>query len=294
MGGGKGGFGKGGPKGGFGGPWKGWGKGADKGKGKGWTADATKGGGMGKGVGGKGYQGTCWTCGQVGHKAGEGKCGGKGGAERAVQEVGEWPREAADGLEVGGVWFVGQVAKAEDRVEAEARVAGQQPRKRRNWQRSETQLGAAPFTAGGGARRGEDTEVFVGAVEKKHMEMGFEVCDVQRALAAVSRITAKGNRVAFGPETEDNFIENVKTGQKIQMRKKGGAYVVDVALVGSGQKTEITIDSAAEESVCPEDWAKEFETTKLQVGEEMTLVSANGGTINHYGKRKVIFEASVF
>ena len=155
-------------------------------------------------------------------------------------------------------------------------------------------MGAAPYAAGGGARRGEDMDVFIGAVEKKHMEMGFEVCDVRRALAAVSRITAKGNRVAFGPETEDNFIENVKTGQKIPMRKKGGAYVVDVALVGSGQKTEITIDSAAEESVCPEDWAKEFETTKLKMGEEMTLVSANGGTISHYGKRKVIFEASVF
>ena len=70
--------------------------------------------------------------------------------------------------------------------------------------------------------------------------------------------------------------------------------MVDVALVGSGQKTEITIDSAAEESVCPEDWAKEFETTKLKMGEQMTLVSANGGTISHYGKRKVIFEASAF
>ena len=129
----------------------------------------------------------------MGHKAGEGKCGGNGGGERAVQEVGECQSEVVEGVEVGGVWFVGQVAKAEDSVEAEARVAGQQPRKRRNWQRFGTQMGAAPFTAGGGARRGEDTEVFVGAVEKKHMEMGFEVCAVRRAVAAVSRITAKGN-----------------------------------------------------------------------------------------------------
>ena len=111
------------------------------------------------------------------------------------------------------------------------------------------------------------------------MEMGFEVCDVRRALAAVSRITSKGNRVAFGPEEDDNYIQNVKSGQKIKMRKKGGAYVVDVVLVGSGKKTEITIDSAAEEAVCPEEWASEFETTRLKKGEEMSLVSANGGKI---------------
>ena len=41
------------------------------------------------------------------------------------------------------------------------------------------------------------------------MEMGFQVCDVKRALAAVSRITAKGNRVSFGPDEGDNFIQNV-------------------------------------------------------------------------------------
>ena len=136
--------------------------------------------------------------------------------------------------------------------------------------------------------------VFIGAVEKGHMEMGFEVCDVRKALAAVSRITAKGNRVAFGPREEDNYIQNANNGKRIQMRRKGGAYVVDVALVGSGQKAEITIDSAAEESVCPEDWTKEFEMTKLKDGEAMTLVSANGGKINHYVRRKVLFDASVF
>ena len=126
------------------------------------------------------------------------------------------------------------------------------------------------------------------------MEMGFQVCDVKRSLAAVSRITAKGNRVAFGPAEEDNYIQNVKTGKRIKMRRKGGAYVVDVVLVGSGQKTEITIDSAAEESVCPKDWAAEFKMADLQEGEEMTLISANGGKIDHYGKRKIVFEAPVF
>ena len=125
------------------------------------------------------------------------------------------------------------------------------------------------------------------------MEMGFQVCDVKRALAAVSRITAKGNRVSFGPEEDDNYIQHVESGKKIMMRKKGGAYVVDVVLVGSGKKTEITIDSAAEEAVCPAEWAAEFGTTQVKKGEEMSLVSANGGKIEHFGTRKVIFEAPV-
>ena len=142
----------------------------------------------------------------------------------------------------------------------------------------------------GGARK----EVFIGAVDQGYMEMGFEVCDVRRALAAVSRITSKGNRVSFGPEEDDNYIQNVKSGKKIKMRKKGGAYVVDVVLVGSGKKTEITIDSAAEEAACPEEWASEFKTTRVKKGEEMSLVSANGGKIRHFGKRTAIFEASVF
>lgn len=91
--------------------------------------------------------------------------------------------------------------------------------------------------------------------------------DVRKALAAFSRITTKGNRVAFGPLEEDNYIQHVNSGQRMQMRKKG---------------------------VCPEAWAKEFETTKLKEGDEMTLVSANGGKKNRYGRRKVTFEAAFF
>ena len=69
---------------------------------------------------------------------------------------------------------------------------------------------------------------------------------------------------------------------------------MDVALVGTGQGTQITFDPAAEEAVCPKDWAAEFKMAELQEGEEMALISANGGRINHYGKRKIVFEAPVF
>ena len=177
---------------------------------------------------------------------------------------------------MGGVWTICQVAKVEATEEASKMVA-----------RSSTGRWRRRFQT-------QTNETFVGAVEKGHMEMGFQVCDVKRALAAVSRIAAKGNRVSFGPEEDDNYIQNVKTGKRIKMRRKGGAYVVDVVLVGSGRKTEIAIDSAVEEPVCSKDWSQEFEMAELLKGEEMTLVSANGGKINHYGKRKVIFEAPVF
>ncbi len=45
----------------------------------------------------------------------------------------------------------------------------------------------------------------------------------------------------------ESYIQNVATGKKIEMRKKGRAYVIDV-VTENGRKEEITIDSAAEES----------------------------------------------
>ena len=59
-------------------------------------------------------------------------------------------------------------------------------------------------------------------------------------------------------------------------------------------KRQITIGSAAEDAVCPQVLAKEFDMIKVKEGDEMKLVSANGGKISHYGRRKVIFEAPVF
>ena len=51
--------------------------------------------------------------------------------------------------------------------------------------------------------------------------MGFQVSDVQKPLAAVWRIADKGNLVQFGPNPEDNFIQNVITKRKIPMIKNG-------------------------------------------------------------------------
>ena len=59
------------------------------------------------------------------------------------------------------------------------------------------------------------------------MSLGFQVSDVQKPLAAVWRIAEKGNIVQFGPREEDNFVQNVKTGKKIHMVRKGRSYVIE-------------------------------------------------------------------
>jgi hypothetical protein len=56
--------------------------------------------------------------------------------------------------------------------------------------------------------------------------------------------------------------------------------------VGSG---DITVDSAAEESVCPKEWGKAFgmdTPTKW-----MQFANASGGKMNHYGERRTTFKA---
>ena len=49
----------------------------------------------------------------------------------------------------------------------------------------------------------------------------------------------------------------------------------------SGGKAEVTIDKAAEESVCPKDWGDMFELIDVEAGKEMKLRNANGGKIEH-------------
>ena len=61
--------------------------------------------------------------------------------------------------------------------------------------------------------------------------------------------------------------------------------------MGDGRgKTFTTVDSAAEESVCPKAWGDHFGTEDVRPGEEMRLVNANGGKIAHYGSRRVAFK----
>ena len=122
--------------------------------------------------------------------------------------------------------------------------------------------------------------------EKSILGLSFQVADVRKPLIAVKRITEKGNHVRFGPNPEDNFIENKKTGDKMQLHSNGkGSYIMEVMFVG-GARTSIVVDSGAEENVCPWDWGMELFGTK-DPSQWMNFRKANGGPIEHYGARDV-------
>ena len=154
----------------------------------------------------------------------------------------------------------------------------------------------------------EVNETFVGAVTKDSqlMTMTFQVAGVKKALAAVSRICRAGNLVQFGEESSECFIMNKKTKKKVMMKRIRGSYAINVEFVrripGSGGdsklevigKEVITVDSGAEESVCPLGWGESFGLQKVKPGHEMRMINAGGGVMPHFGSRKVQFAAADF
>jgi hypothetical protein len=121
------------------------------------------------------------------------------------------------------------------------------------------------------------------------LSLGFQVADVHKPLASVQRIVEKGNHVEFGPSPEDNFIINKKTGSKLMLKPNGrGSYLMEVNFVGGG-KTEITVDSGAEENVCPWEWGEQFGI--LPADRWLRFRNASGGFMAHHGKREVLVEA---
>ena len=96
--------------------------------------------------------------------------------------------------------------------------------------------------------------------QRRKMKIRFQVADVKKPLMAVKRIVENGNRVGFSEG--GSYIVNDKTGDKLRLRENGkGSYIMDVDSVGGG-KGEITVDSGAEESVCPSGWGEQFGVTK--------------------------------
>ena len=54
----------------------------------------------------------------------------------------------------------------------------------------------------------------------------------------------------------------------------------------SGLSAEITVDSGAEENVCPWGWGEEYETYEPRTW--MKFRNASGGLINHWGEREIV------
>ena len=118
------------------------------------------------------------------------------------------------------------------------------------------------------------------------MRLHFHVADVSKPLLSVKRIADCGNAVHFGPGEHDNYIYNPESGHKVMLREtRSGSYVLDVALAESG-RTEITVDSGAEDNVCPTDWAPEFPCGHAAVMKQFR--GANGHAIRHWGDKEVL------
>ena len=104
------------------------------------------------------------------------------------------------------------------------------------------------------------------------------------------RISTVLPRIVFSES--GSFIINGKTGDKLKLRENGrGSYIMDVNLVGGG-KGEITVDSGAEESVCPKDWASRFRVNEGVP--KLRFRGADGNLIKHHGERLVVVTSEGF
>jgi hypothetical protein len=156
--------------------------------------------------------------------------------------------------------------------------------------------------------RVEVNERFIGVVtkEEQSMTMTFQVAGVKKALAAVSKICKAGNIVQFGDEAADCFIMNKASKKKVMLLRKRGSYILNVEFVRkvigpNGEerfetmgKELITIDSGAEESVCPLGWGESFGINPVRPGMELRMINAGGGVMPHFGSRKVQFASTGF
>ena len=240
---------------------KGKGKGQDKGKGKGkgWQgADGGKSGGkggakaQGKGAVGKGYQGTCWNCGKVGHKSAE--CW-QGRSAAAVDEV-EDEEEGEQRRSVDSVWMIASVEEAE-------------------WEK--------PKKTGKRSNRVRfDRKVEVSNAWRA-LEVVEEEEEEQEEVEAADEVRTKDD---VGPPPVP--IGRRSGARRTACRCCPGEQVtVDIASVEK-KKTKITVDSGAGVSVWPASWGCPGKT--LSGKSMIKLEAANGTPIKTYGEKLVKFE----
>ena len=79
----------------------------------------------------------------------------------------------------------------------------------------------------------------------------FSISNVQRPLAAASKVAGQGNRIVL--EGSGGYIESIATGDRIALRLERGVYVFDVVLP-NGERAVVALDSGAGVCVWPEAW----------------------------------------
>ena len=62
--------------------------------------------------------------------------------------------------------------------------------------------------------------------------MAFQATtEVQKPLAAASKIAAKGNRIVLEALGTDSYIENKQTGKRIPLTIKNGVYMMEMLVM---------------------------------------------------------------
>ena len=69
--------------------------------------------------------------------------------------------------------------------------------------------------------------------------MTFQVCDVTRPLASVSKIVETGHSVVFNPpqDPRGSYIQNYRTGEKMWLTQKDGVYVLETKVAPTMHQT---------------------------------------------------------
>ena len=115
--------------------------------------------------------------------------------------------------------------------------------------------------------------------------MKFVVTDVKHPLASATKVAEAGNRMVL--QDKDSYIENLRTGERIALRRADGVYKMDV-VYDNGEVGMITLDSGAAVNVWPSDLQKHV---KLLDGDGHRLRAANGTPIANYGNKVIGFRA---
>jgi len=276
-------------------------KGEPKGKGKGYGDD---------GKGGKGYgkeSRECYNCGKKGHLSKDCwsvKPKGKGKG-KDVNEV------ADAAIEVGGVWMIAGVEEASLtplQVNQMWRQNSLTPTQISNYwddiwseteDEDEEELDEPPTMV----KDISDEEFEKDVIEGPPGIVNF--CGTWEQTPLVEETISKFDLLFRRPEeTKEEEFEIVEDDEEIggvsteypsangelfdwdELDGRPGIFgVFDVNAVES--KVKIAIDSAAAESVCPFGWAEQFAVKPCAPGQEQSFVNASGGTIKHFGEKKV-------
>ena len=118
---------------------------------------------------------------------------------------------------VGGVWTVGQIEVQKNR---------------KSWKAGNR------FPAIAVDDEGEIPVMAVEHVDRtRESAIEFNVAEVRKPLASAVRMVMAGNRVVL--DSEDSYIENRKTGERMKLKVKDGTYVFDVQYK-DGEVDELT------------------------------------------------------